>query len=123
MSKLQCPVCGSYELSRSEETRRYTPPFGEPVEYRVPFNTCQVCGEEGDFACEGDAIVQREIDAADKASAERDAWSLVIVRCHLSLLRAFSGPSAPNYREVEAWGHLGWCIGARSASAPVPVAS
>ena len=69
MSKLQCPVCGSYELSRSEETRRYTPPFGEPVEYRVPFNTCQVCGEEGDFACEGDAIVKREIDAADKASA------------------------------------------------------
>ena len=62
-----CPCCSSEDTTPFEETRTYTPPFGEPVEYQIGFIRCGTCKEA--WCAEGyDESIRATIWRADVAT-------------------------------------------------------
>ena len=67
-SVLQCPVCGSVDVSTSYENKFHVVPFAEGVSFSSTVNVCGRCGEQGDFAEENDERLK-----AAEAAAVRDS--------------------------------------------------
>jgi hypothetical protein len=63
-----CPCCGAAGLKNFTEIRKYTPPYGETVEYEVTLQRCSICTEAGDFVGEMSKATEEAIRKADAAS-------------------------------------------------------
>lgn len=70
-TNIQCPACGSHDVETSEHTQSYSAPFGGTRSYRIHLNTCQTCGESGDFAESNEEVVKVAIEEADRDSVEK----------------------------------------------------
>lgn len=65
----RCPACGSDQLVSEKLARRYSPPFGDPLDYDVPMIACRTC-DEG-FEAEGASdVVKRAEEAANRSSVK-----------------------------------------------------
>jgi hypothetical protein len=47
--ELNCPVCGSSDISETEKTETIKMPYSHPVEIKKHLNKCNNCGEIGSF--------------------------------------------------------------------------
>jgi len=66
-----CPACGSVEVTTATTQEVHSIPFGPNLTVQIATNTCQTCGEHGDFSGSNDQLVKAELTTAQKASVAR----------------------------------------------------
>lgn len=68
MTTKTCPVCASEKVSSSVEKRVINAPLGPPIQYAAVVDSCEDCGEVGDFDAVNDAQIEAAIHESEVAS-------------------------------------------------------
>lgn len=63
---IQCPICGSTEVSIIHEVSQGQLTLGPTFEYTSNLHKCATCGEQGDFTGENDTVYLESLKAAQK---------------------------------------------------------
>ena len=58
---IECPVCGSDQVTLSDHTRSISVPYGPSVKYVARIGTCGVCETSGDFLRVNDARIEEAL--------------------------------------------------------------
>ncbi|QWV97453.1 hypothetical protein KP005_19295 [Geomonas nitrogeniifigens] len=66
--KIECPFCGSSDISSDEQEKRLALPLHKPVPYKITVHRCNNCEEVGDFTGENDRIIAKVKEAVTKDS-------------------------------------------------------
>ncbi|HEY3801842.1 MAG TPA: hypothetical protein VGL61_04510 [Kofleriaceae bacterium] len=69
-STIQCPACGSRDVTTSHENATVNVPYADPVEYSQIVHTCSICGESGDFANSNHSTLKEAEKVAEKDAVE-----------------------------------------------------
>lgn len=65
---VECPNCGSCEISIEQKVKQVTVPFHAPVAYKATQHLCKACNESGDFTGENDSVIMKIREEAIKES-------------------------------------------------------
>ncbi len=63
-SSLTCPVCGSEEITKVENSIKINEPFADELTVQTPWYRCETCSSDGDFFGENDLIIRAAKEAA-----------------------------------------------------------
>jgi hypothetical protein len=69
MSNIQCPSCGSTDVTSKQVPGSMPMPYGPDATFVETLHTCNVCGVSADFTGGNDAIVKQALERSASVSA------------------------------------------------------